>query len=105
MPTVKNLFIATVNGQKEGQPKNAQFLSFVPGESDQLIEQGTEETPNTGTEKPGQTGGVTVLNEGGNDQAGACAYAPRSSSRFGAAALLLLGLLGLARARRESEEA
>jgi hypothetical protein len=103
MPGVRSLFVAPVNGKKPDQPKNSQFLSFIPGASDAPL------APQAPTPGGGGDGGpapeVAPPSAGGpGETAGACSYA--ASPRSGVGALLfVVGLaLAVARRRRAREE-
>lgn len=99
MPQVKTFFAFPVSGKKSDQPKNALFLSLVPGASNVALSGGADpEGPGTEEETPGTP---NTQPNGNSEQAGGCSYTGNASGS-GLAALLGLGLLGLARRRRQS---
>jgi MYXO-CTERM domain-containing protein len=121
MPDVETFVVAPLAGRKPGEPKNALWLSFVPGKTDVPV---TPEPPQEGTGSAG-TGPSTSASSGGGDtgaggggnglepsggfkttDTGGCACAvpgetAPSSNMAGALVGLALGMLGVSRRRRE----
>jgi hypothetical protein len=102
MPSIKTMFIAPMSGKKPDQPKNSQFLSFVPGASDAPLN-----TPNDvpgGGDNPGGDDPSILAPDATAEQAGACSVsslAPRSQGHWAAFSLFALGLF-VARRRRSA---
>jgi MYXO-CTERM domain-containing protein len=104
MPEVETLWVMPVAGKKSGQSKNALFLSLVPGKSAVALT-GSEEAPDEPAD-PGEEGPNSPTTTTDNEQADGCScravgsQGNSSSNPAGLAALLGLGLLGVASRRR-----
>lgn len=96
MPDAKTLFVMPVAGKKPGEPKNSMFLSLIPGESNKaLAGDAPDDTGPIDTSTPG-----TDILPQSNSQVGGCSVGG-GASNASAAALLALGLLMVARRRKE----
>jgi MYXO-CTERM domain-containing protein len=88
MPFAETLFVMPIAGQKPDQPKNAMFLSFIPGKSDEKLTAGKV---GDGTDTPIQAPGSGQTPATG-EQAGGCSVGSGSESSSERGVWLLFGL-------------
>lgn len=101
MPDVENFIVMPVAGQKPGEPKNALFMSLIPGKSNKALSCEGDCGP-TGTTPTGGDGpSVASPTAGSNEQASGCSTSPAGSSGVAGVALIGLALAMAARRRRE----
>lgn len=113
MPNVKTFFAVPYTGKKPDEGKNALFLSFVPGQTSQPVQNeepqtgdvdkpGAQPTPasNDPTSEPGSDKGGVGTQAGAPElgRAGSCSAAPSAPASAGAA-LLALAIASVIRRR------
>ncbi len=123
LPHVKSFFVTPHSGRIDGEEKNSQWLSFVPGATSEVVEPAAPADP--GTIKPGPSDSYTGDPNppqaapqddpvpGGNEgkdpsvlttPSAGCSAGGRDSGDFGGAAGLAMLGLGLALASRRSRK-